>query len=235
MNASKEIAKRLRAADPRAEPRIRARVPFLVREGPANSRLIDLTVTPEEMLAAEGYKLNVRYYISKRIIPTLNRCLAVFGADKHCQQWLTQLPKYNRIETESAGRGQAKGLIHHHFSSTACLVCEADITRPDRRLPRLCDACSRTPVLTSVTLAARLSKLESLRARLHRICTACTQFPVGTEVDCVAVSCPVTFEREKVSRQTASEKFRDMYSRLGLDFDPSPLHSLALSRHIHVA
>ena len=201
---------RLRAADPRAEPRIRDRVPFLVRDGPANSRLIDLTVTPEEMLAEETHKLNVNYYIHKRLVPTLNRCLAVFGATDHCRQWLAQLPKYNRIETESAaGRGQTKGLIHHHFSSTACLVCEVDIARPDQHQPRLCAGCLRTPVLTSATLAARLSKLESLRARLHRICKVCTQSP-GTEVDCVAVSCPVTFEREKIGRQMASEKFHDM-------------------------
>lgn len=67
--------------DPRNEPRRGERVPFLIVNGPPGLPLIRLVRSPHEYLADEGLKINAVYYITKAIIPPLNRCLLLIGAD----------------------------------------------------------------------------------------------------------------------------------------------------------
>lgn len=67
--------------DPRRVPRRGERVPFCIINGPPGVPLIRLVRSPHEVLANEGYKINAIYYITKAIIPPLNRCLLLIGAD----------------------------------------------------------------------------------------------------------------------------------------------------------
>lgn len=68
-------------SDPRRIPRRGERVPFIIANGPPGVPLIRLVRSPHEMLADEGLKINSIYYITKAIIPPLNRCLLLIGAD----------------------------------------------------------------------------------------------------------------------------------------------------------
>lgn len=67
--------------DPRNEPRRGERVPFLVVNGAPGLPLIKLVRKPLEFLYDENYKINSIYYITKAIIPPLNRCLLLIGAN----------------------------------------------------------------------------------------------------------------------------------------------------------
>jgi DNA polymerase zeta len=67
--------------DKRAEPRRGERVPYLIVNGASGLPLIKLVKSPYEVLHNEGLKINAIYYITKAIIPPLNRCLYLIGAD----------------------------------------------------------------------------------------------------------------------------------------------------------
>lgn len=67
--------------DPRRIPRRGERVPFIITNGPPGVPLIRLIRHPHDVLADEGLKINAIYYITKAIIPPLNRCLLLLGAD----------------------------------------------------------------------------------------------------------------------------------------------------------
>lgn len=67
--------------DPRRIPRRGERVPFCIINGPPGVQLIRLVRSPHDLLSNEGYKINAIYYITKAIIPPLNRCLLLIGAD----------------------------------------------------------------------------------------------------------------------------------------------------------
>lgn len=79
------LSRKWKQSDRRAEPRRGERVPYLVINGPPGVPLIRLVRSPHEYLADEGLKINSMYYITKVIIPPLNRCLLLIGADVN--QW----------------------------------------------------------------------------------------------------------------------------------------------------
>lgn len=79
------VSRKWKQNDRRAEPRRGERVPYVIINGPPGVPLIRLVRSPHEYLADEGLKINTMYYITKVIIPPLNRCLLLIGADVN--QW----------------------------------------------------------------------------------------------------------------------------------------------------
>lgn len=75
------LTRKWKLSDPKNEPRRGERVPFLIVNGAPNLPLIRLVRTPLEVLKDENYKINSIYYITKAIIPPLNRCLLLIGAN----------------------------------------------------------------------------------------------------------------------------------------------------------
>lgn len=75
------LTRKWKLADPRNEPRRGERVPFLIVNGAPGLPLIRLVRSPLEVLQDENYKINSIYYITKAIIPPLNRCLLLIGAN----------------------------------------------------------------------------------------------------------------------------------------------------------
>lgn len=72
--------------DPRRIPRRGERVPFVIINGPPGVPLIRLVRHPHEVIQSKGLHINAIYYITKAIIPPLNRCLLLIGADAN--EWL---------------------------------------------------------------------------------------------------------------------------------------------------
>lgn len=75
------LTRKWKLSDPRNEPRRGERVPFLIVNGAPGLPLIRLVRSPLEVLNDENYKINSIYYITKAIIPPLNRCLLLIGAN----------------------------------------------------------------------------------------------------------------------------------------------------------
>jgi DNA polymerase zeta len=76
-----ELTKRLTRKDPRAVPRTSSRVPYIIVAGGPNEPLIRCVRSPMELILDPSLRPNAVYYITKVIIPPLNRCLNLIGVD----------------------------------------------------------------------------------------------------------------------------------------------------------
>lgn len=76
-----ELTRRLTRKDPCAVPRTSERVRYVIVAGAPNQALIQCVRTPMEVLTDPALMPNAVYYITKVIIPPLNRCFNLFGID----------------------------------------------------------------------------------------------------------------------------------------------------------
>ena len=142
------ISTRRMLEDPRTEPQYGERVPYVVVTGAPGARLIDRCVAPEQLLKDETLELDAEYYISKNLIPPLERIFNLVGAN--VRQWFDEMPRVQRIrdaevdfEGESgAGAGGAGGKAQYapngqliavkktlegYLKSSNCVVCRAKL------------------------------------------------------------------------------------------------------------
>ncbi|CAG0884565.1 unnamed protein product [Cyprideis torosa] len=131
-----EITKRQMQADPRAEPCTGERVPYVITYGAPGLPLIQLVRTPIQarncsVLSNPGLRLNAEYYITRAIVPPLDRCLGLLGVSS--LQWYTDLPRFHLPQFSlpqglSSGGGSAasstkKSTISQYFSTVSCPGC----------------------------------------------------------------------------------------------------------------
>ena len=77
-----EVSRQAMLLDPMARPPYRWRVPYVIVCGTSSSRLMDLAVSPLEVLRrGNALRLNIAYYINKCINPALDRVLGLCGVD----------------------------------------------------------------------------------------------------------------------------------------------------------
>ena len=69
------------AVDRRSEPRPRERVPYVIIYGIPGQPLIQLVRRPEDLMEQPGLRLNAGYYITKQLIPALDRSFSLLGVD----------------------------------------------------------------------------------------------------------------------------------------------------------
>ena len=69
------------AVDRRSEPRQKERVPYVIVCGVPGQPLIQLVRRPEDVLQQPGLRLNANYYITKQLIPPLDRAFSLLGVD----------------------------------------------------------------------------------------------------------------------------------------------------------
>eukprot|EP00892_Ulva_mutabilis_P005116 jgi/Ulvmu1/2977/UM015_0017.1 len=220
------VAAKCMAKDPRLEPAHGERVRFLVVHGEPGARLVDCVVHPQAFLAAGGrLQLHGQYYITKQILPALDRLFSLLGVDVH--EWYGAMAKPQRLlphkrplsalpcrpmdEAAQAAVGVAVTTIDQFYASRHCIVC--DSYTPARQ--PLCTWCQRAPQMTAAVLQARLARLERQQEELARICTHCGgggSMP-GVEVDvedtaivCQSLECGVYFERMKTKHEMKTMK-----------------------------
>ena len=78
-------------ADKRSEPRIGERVPYVVVHGLPGTPLYQLIRNPGDVLNDSSLKLNGVYYITKLILPALNRMFSLLGVNVY--NWYRELPR----------------------------------------------------------------------------------------------------------------------------------------------
>ena len=83
------------AIDKRSEPRIGERVPYVVVHGAPGTPLYQLIRHPKDVINDINSKLNGTYYVTKMILPALDRMMSLLGVDVF--QWYQQLPRELRI------------------------------------------------------------------------------------------------------------------------------------------
>ena len=198
------ISARRMLEDPRLEPQYGERVPYVVVTGGPGARLIDRCVAPEVLLNDAQSELDAEYYISKNLIPPLERIFNLVGAN--VRQWYDEMPKYQRIRRVDAGliaegreMGLSKKTLESYMKSSTCLVCREVL---DTESP-LCQSCFEQASQSLLNLKARLIKEERKKSQLARVCRSCSGLGWNDEVKCDSKDCPVFYSRV---RQRASLK-----------------------------
>lgn len=211
------VSARRMLEDARAEPQYGERVPYVVITGPPGSRLIDRCVAPEEVLANPQCRLDAEYYITKNLIPPLERIFNLVGAN--VRQWYDEMPKVQRMRrsgTAAAISGPASAwsanatttsvmamtTLAGFLKSAACLVCKRRIPTegPNSRAvssETLCARCARDTERTLVGLRTRLSCEERRFAEVLQVCRSCSGTGPCEEVSCDSGDCPVYYTRRK--------------------------------------
>lgn len=205
-----EIAKQQAKIDRRSEPRIGERVPYIIVYGSPGVPLIRLVVPANQLLVDTSLRLNAHYYISRAIIPALQRCLGLLGVD--VLSWYQNLPRVgvapsSLIQNE---HGNArKATISQYFGSSLCLLCDEPILANG-----LCAACSSNRQASSFSLSAMQRIREKDYTELISLCQSCTD-NIRIQQDCVSMDCPVLYSRVKAFQNLQHvSKWSDALSRL---------------------
>ncbi|KAI3848221.1 hypothetical protein MKX03_003499 [Papaver bracteatum] len=195
------VAMKAMRADPRAEPRYAERIPYVVIHGEPGARLVDMVVDPLDLLQIDSpFRLNDLYYITKQIIPALQRVFGLVGADLH--QWFLEMPRAVRPTTSKrqnhAPNGQ-RNRIDYYYLSKHCILC-GDLVQSSTRL---CEKCSRKGPAVATAVIGRTSKLERDIQHLAAICGHCGggDWIVESGVKCTSLACSVFYERRKVQKE----------------------------------
>ncbi|KAH9622617.1 hypothetical protein KSS87_013140 [Heliosperma pusillum] len=195
------VAAKAMKVDPRAEPRYAERVPYVVVHGEPGARLVDLVVDPQELLAINSpYRLNDIYYITKQIIPALQRVFGVLGGDLY--QWFQEMPRSVRDAPTKHYFNAANSLrarIDYYYSSRHCVLC-GELAHASSRL---CENCLKNRSFTAAAMTGRTAKLERDIQHLVAICRHCGggDWVVESGIKCTSLACAVYYERVKVQKE----------------------------------
>ena len=197
------ISTRRMLEDPRAEPQYGERVPYVVIAGAPGARLIDRCVAPDVLLNDEHSELDAEYYISKNIIPPLERIFNLMGAN--VRQWYDEMPKVQRVRRieadlvqEANGALISKKTLESYMKSSSCVVCRRK--SDDRQA--ICVDCMRHAEDSMLILQSRLNEEEEEKTNLERVCRSCSGLPFGEKVYCDSKDCPVYYTRTRHAAST---------------------------------
>ncbi|KAF7718768.1 Uncharacterized protein PECH_004245 [Penicillium ucsense] len=190
--------------DPRLEPQYGERVPYVVVTGAPGSRLIDRCVAPETLLHDAQLDLDAEYYITKNLIPPLERIFNLVGAN--VRQWYDEMPKVQRIRrvdatssASSRAHGEnviAKKTLESYMRSSSCMICRAKLTVA--AIP-LCSDCLQQPHLALLNVTAQLQESEKRVNALQKVCQSCMGVPPGDTIACDSMDCPVFYSRTRAT------------------------------------
>ena len=198
------ISTRRMLEDARAEPQYGERVPYVVITGAPGARLIDRCVAPEELLINTHWQLDAEYYISKNLIPPLERIFNLVGAN--VRGWYDEMPKVQRIHQQAAAGGR-KTTLESYMRSTNCIVCSKRFTAdPGVTHNPLCPACRERSDASLYTLQSRLTKEERRYEEVLSICRSCSGIGPVEEVTCDSKDCPVFWTRMRQLAKVRQER-----------------------------
>ncbi|XP_026812686.1 DNA polymerase zeta catalytic subunit isoform X2 [Rhopalosiphum maidis] len=187
-----ELAKQWTAVDRRAEPRVKERVPYLIVAGPKGLPLIKLVRSPRHFISDKSARINAEYYITRAIIPPLQRCFSLLNVD--INKWYSELPrKYNfhfpDITTTTINRRQT---LSQYFFSQNCILCS--------KLSQhgFCEQCQQNPQYLIVQLNYLLSKWTKKQDDLKTICRSCCGR--NFELKCNSLNCQIYYSSQQAAK-----------------------------------
>ena len=144
-------------------------------------------------------RLDAEYYISKTLIPPLERIFNLVGAN--VRSWYENMPKiHSRIQNEQLNirdlsrRRTHEATLHTFVQSRICAVCEETTTDDGHAV---CHICRHDPVRSVYSISARSRASEVHHIELQTICSDCCNIPLGDEVACDSRDCPAFYSRLK--------------------------------------
>lgn len=197
--------------DARAEPQYGERVPYVVVSGGPGARLIDRCVAPEDLLHDPHSSLDAEYYISKNLIPPLERIFNLVGAN--VRQWYDEMPKVQRIRRvdatalagPAAGAGWKKKTLEAYLKSASCAVCGVKMHKDSVGV--VCSRCKRDTAGSIVQVQSRLNGDEVRLREAVKVCQTCAGLPpLDADVRCDSKDCPVFYSRTKLASRVRTER-----------------------------
>ncbi|VAH26718.1 unnamed protein product [Triticum turgidum subsp. durum] len=212
------VATKAMLSDPRAEPRYAERVPYVVIHGEPGARLVDMVINPYGLLeVGSPYRLNELYYITKQIIPALQRVFGLLGVNLN--KWFKEMPRPTRstlAKRQSAlGHGSRDSSsirlgwnkkpsakvarIDTYYMSSHCTICGDTVQGSET----FCSYCLKNEAVVATVVTGRTSKLEREIQHLAAVCGHCggADWIMESGVKCVSLACPVFYERRKIQKE----------------------------------
>ena len=198
-----EIARRRIKKDGRNDPLVSERVQYVVCYGSPGLPLIQLIHEPAELFTDTSLKLNTIYYITKAVLPVLQRALGLVGVN--VTAWYHQLPLHLRTHTAPRSATSHR-TISHYYSTKHCTIC-------DKVSEGLC-SCYSNPQKVAVVITQRLNILENQLSAMRIICKDCSGLR-EEGLSCTSVMCPVLYKKVALTRDhDVSVKLRDQVDNL---------------------
>ncbi|KAM4041549.1 DNA polymerase zeta catalytic subunit [Anomaloglossus baeobatrachus] len=197
-----ELTRKMVAYDRRSEPRVGERVPYVIVYGTPGVPLIQLVRRPIDVLQDQNLRLNATYYITKQILPPLNRVFSLIGVDVF--NWYDELPRiqkaYSAYSTMRNELDARKGTISQYFTTLHCPICD-ELTQHG-----ICSKCRSQPQHVLVILNQEIRELEHRQDHLVKLCKNCTGC-CDQQIQCVSLNCPVLFKLSRVSRELSKAPY----------------------------
>ncbi|KAI0793498.1 hypothetical protein C8Q75DRAFT_565280 [Abortiporus biennis] len=202
------VAARRMVQDPNDEPQYGDRIPYVIIRGPPGTRLVDRAAAPEEVLNDSQKHIDATYYISRVLIPPLERVFNLVGAD--VRSWYDEMPKTLRVDegdntTMSPRKAYKEELlalnrlkIDEHFLSSRCFVCGGF------SVSGICSPCRRRKQAALAGLLSRVHQTEEGMVNAHKICSSCSSTPLAERIRCQSIDCPWLYERKKLENRAES-------------------------------
>ncbi|KAH8196333.1 hypothetical protein TruAng_009511 [Truncatella angustata] len=206
--------------DARAEPQYGERVPYVVVTGGPGARLIDRCVAPEDLLASSHLQLDSEYYISKNLIPPLERIFNLVGAN--VRSWYDEMPKIQRIHrVEQGGVGTGAGTLlpkkrtlESYMRAAACIVCSKKTKTKNNNNNNnndydggpVCERCLASAPASLLKLQGRLAAEENKLLDVLSVCRSCAGLAPLDHVPCDSKDCPVFYTRMKQAARYRTER-----------------------------
>ncbi|KAM5164365.1 DNA polymerase zeta catalytic subunit [Mantella aurantiaca] len=196
---SLELTRKMVAYDRRSEPRVGERVPYVIVYGTPGVPLIQLVRRPIDVLQDHNLRLNATYYITKQILPPLNRIFSLIGVDVF--SWYDELPRIQKACSTARNELESrKGTISQYFTTLHCPICD-ELTQHG-----ICSTCRSQPQHVAVILNQEVRELEYRQDQLVKLCKNCTGC-WDQQIQCVSLNCPVLFKLSRVSRELSKAPY----------------------------
>ncbi|KKA30079.1 hypothetical protein TD95_005216 [Thielaviopsis punctulata] len=212
------LAAKQSLTDPRAEAQYGARIPYLVAASAPGTRLADRCISPAAFLASPDAHIDAEYYLSKNIIPPLDRILNLVGAS--ARRWFDEMPKIKRLRRVDPKRRRGRTL-EDYLHVAVCTVCAAKMSAdaPSASTP-VCGCCLSRPVRALEKTQRQMASLDMEFSRMNAVCRACSGVAWGDDVCCESLDCDVYWARVKMQGRLRSEgeMLRDAERRLLLEW-----------------
>lgn len=217
-----QITKRLLTTDPRAEPRLNERFPFVIIYGEPGTPLVNLAKTPLEVLENLSFRINADYYIQKIICPTLNRIFCTMNVDT--LMWYKSMPHHNIVHRSHylaaqkdlqhfGGIMNQQATMSQYFSPSQCPVCAKSIPVSDD----ICDVCREDVQASVIRLTEEIARNQRKLFAYHQLCRACSSLERFDSDDrdhhhnpCISYDCQNLFRYHQAKLDALNSNYLSM-------------------------
>lgn len=198
------VAKRLKKQDSRAEPQYKERLSYLVVKGKSGQILRERCVSVSEYFSNDHFALDAEYYITKTLIPPLDRLFNIVGIS--VSDWNQEGPMF--VEGSIKPYTGADNIP----TSTRCKACEQNTVSGDSYL---CDNCVSNEKMAASKLIIKIQASASKLKVLNDICRICSRQYTGdmgllssnNALKCVSYDCPNYYSKLKAQRLMQSKHY----------------------------